>query len=142
MEIPPKNILFVIPKQFRFIYKSMWQCIDQSQTLKIIILLFIVSVHAFLQDEDYVLDQLDATKAEEKCLMLIKKPRSSSKKVFQIMKRKFKHLNWTHWTQKRPRHMTIGQPRMDNTETPVLEMKIWIYWSQSNPCIYFYNIVL
>ena len=67
--------------------------IDQSQTLKIIILLFIVSVHAFLQDEDYVLDQLDATKAEEKCLMLIKKPRSSSKKVFQIMKRKFKHLN-------------------------------------------------
>jgi hypothetical protein len=31
--------------------------------------------------------------AEEKCLMLIKKPRSSSKKVFKIMKRKFKHLN-------------------------------------------------
>jgi hypothetical protein len=59
-------------------------------------------------------------------LMLIKKPRSSSKKVFQIMKRKFKHLNWTHWTQKRPRHMMMGQRRMDSTETPVLEMKIWI----------------
>jgi hypothetical protein len=44
-----------------------------------IIILFIVSVHAFLQDEDYVLDQIDTTKAEEKCLMLIKKPRSSSK---------------------------------------------------------------
>jgi hypothetical protein len=47
-----------------------------------IIILFIVSVHAFLQDEDYVLDQIDTTKAEEKCLMLIKKCFGITKNIF------------------------------------------------------------
>ncbi|XP_052079220.1 uncharacterized protein LOC127717571 isoform X1 [Mytilus californianus] len=40
-------------------------------------------VHAFLQDEDFVIDKIDSTTAEEKCLMLIKKPKSSSKKMFK-----------------------------------------------------------
>ncbi|XP_076088827.1 uncharacterized protein LOC143059229 isoform X2 [Mytilus galloprovincialis] len=40
-------------------------------------------VHAFLQDEDFVVDKIDSTTAEEKCLMLIKKPKSSSKKMFK-----------------------------------------------------------
>lgn len=44
-----------------------------------------ISVHAFLQDEDFVVDKIDSTTAEEKCLMLIKKPKSSSKKVHFIL---------------------------------------------------------
>jgi hypothetical protein len=50
-----------------------------------VFLLFIVSVHAFLQDEDYVLDQIDTTKAEEKCLMLIKKPRRAWSNLFEVV---------------------------------------------------------
>ena len=44
-------------------------------------ILTFVSVHTFLKDSDRVLSEFDKTEAEDKCLLLIRKPKSASKQV-------------------------------------------------------------
>lgn len=40
-------------------------------------------VHSFLKDSDHVLKEFDKTEAEDKCLLLIRKPKSASKQMFK-----------------------------------------------------------
>ena len=45
-----------------------------------------ISVHTFLKDSDHVLKEFDKTEAEDKCLLLIRKPKSASKQVATIIR--------------------------------------------------------
>ena len=42
---------------------------------------FLFSVHSFLKDSDHVLKNYEKTQTEDKCLLLIRKPKSASKQV-------------------------------------------------------------
>ena len=56
-----------------------------------------ISVHTFLKDSDRVLSEFDRTQAEDKCLLLIRKPKSASKQV-GILFLNFLHLMSTSTT--------------------------------------------
>ena len=52
-----------------------------------------IPVHTFLKDSDHVLKEFDKTEAEDKCLLLIRKPKSASKQVLCKTNEKFNKMN-------------------------------------------------